>query len=79
MRYTKNWRWAWGIFATAIPFIGSILLLSLPASNSWGIVVSTWLAAQSSDLIVISLSLVASNVKGNTKKSTVNGTNLQSL
>lgn len=73
MRYTKNWRWAWAILATAVPFIGSILLLCLPKSNSWGIVVSTWLAAQSSDLIVISLSLLASNVKGNTKKSTVNG------
>lgn len=72
MRHTKNFRWAWGIFATVIPLIGSILLLCLPASNGWGIVVSTWLAAQSSDLILISLSLIASNIKGNTKKSTVN-------
>ncbi|KAH8899930.1 MFS general substrate transporter [Thozetella sp. PMI_491] len=72
MRYTKNLRWAWGILATLVPLTGSILLLSLPASNSWGIVVSTWLAAQSSDLILVTLSLVASNIKGNTKKSTVN-------
>ncbi|KAJ9139406.1 MFS general substrate transporter [Pleurostoma richardsiae] len=72
MRYTNNYRWIWGLFATTIPLIGSILLLCLPASNDWGIVVSTWLAAQSSDLIVVTLSLVASNVKGNTKKSVVN-------
>ena len=71
MRYTNNFRWAWGIFATTIPLVGSILLLALPSSNKWGIVASTWLAAQSSDLIVISLSLAASNVKGNTKKNVV--------
>lgn len=72
MRHTKNLRCVWGIGALLIPLVGSILLLSLPATNSWGIVVSTWLAAQSSDLILVSLSLIASNIKGNTKKSTVN-------
>ncbi len=72
MQWTKNYRYAWGLFATIIPLVGSILLLVLPATNSWGIVVSTWLAAQSSDLILVTLSLIASNIKGNTKKSTVN-------
>lgn len=72
MQITNNYRWVWGLIATTVPMVGSILLLSLPQSASWGIVVSTWLAAQSSDLILISLSLIASNVKGNTKKATVN-------
>ena len=72
MRYTNNLRWAWGMLATIVPLVGSILLLVLPAHNGWGIVVSTWLAAQSSDLILVTLALIASNVKGNTKKSTVN-------
>ena len=72
MRHTNNKRCLVGLLATLIPLVGSILLLTLPADRSWGIVVSTWLAAQSSDLILVSLSLIASNVKGNTKKSAVN-------
>ena len=71
MQHAHNYRWIWGLAATTIPLVGSILLLSLPSRYSWGVVVSTWLAAQSSDLILISLSLAASNVKGNTKKSAV--------
>ena len=71
MQHTHNHRWLWGISATTIPLIGSILLISLPSHYSWGIVVGTWLAAQSTDLILISLSLVASNIRGNTKKSAV--------
>lgn len=71
MHHTNNYRWFWGVIATTIPLIGSILLLCLPQSASWGIVISTWLAAQSTDLILVSLSFIASNIKGNTKKSTV--------
>lgn len=71
MHHTNNYRWFWGVIATTIPLIGSILLLCLPQSASWGIVVSTWLAAQSTDLILVSLSFIASNINGNTKKSTV--------
>jgi ACS family allantoate permease-like MFS transporter len=71
MRYTKNGRCLWGILLTLIPLVGSIVLLTLPGSHPWGIVVSTWLAAQSSSLMVVSLSIMASNVKGNTKKSVV--------
>ena len=71
MRYTRDKRWLFGIILSCVPLVGSILLLSLPASGAWGIVVSTWLAACSSSLVVVSLSLAASNVKGNTKKSTV--------
>ncbi|KAK4927164.1 hypothetical protein LTR49_006080 [Elasticomyces elasticus] len=71
MRHTHNKRWLWGILLTCVPFLGVILLMTLPKSAGWGIVVSTWLAACSSSLMVVSLSLAASNVKGNTKKSTV--------
>lgn len=72
MHYTKKGRCISGIALTLIPLVGSIVLLTLPASHKWGIVVSTWLAAQSSSLMVVSLSLMASNVKGNTKKPTTN-------
>lgn len=72
MQVTHNFRWVWGIAASIVPLVGTILLLTLPPDASWAIVVSTWLAAQYSDLILISVSLNASNVKGNTKKSTAN-------
>jgi MFS transporter, ACS family, allantoate permease len=71
MGYTKSFRCFSGVLFTIPPLVGSILLLCLPASAKWGIVVSTWLAAQSSSLIQVSLSILASNVKGNTKKSAV--------
>ena len=45
--------------------------MSIPKSEKWGIVISTWLAACSSSLMVITTSMIATNVKGNTKKSTV--------
>ena len=73
MRYTTNKRWLMGILLSSVPLVGSILLMTLPASAGWGIVVSTWLAACSSSLIVVALSFAASNVKGNTKKATVSG------
>ncbi|KAL2789076.1 major facilitator superfamily domain-containing protein [Aspergillus keveii] len=60
-----------GIFLCSMPMIGSLLLLTLPASNSWGIVVSTWLAACTAPPLGIAVGLMASNVRGNTKKSVV--------
>ncbi|KAL3434354.1 major facilitator superfamily domain-containing protein [Aspergillus tetrazonus] len=60
-----------GIFLCSMPMIGSLLLLILPASNSWGIVVSTWLAACTAPPLGIAVGLMASNVRGNTKKSVV--------
>ena len=58
---------------TVVPLIGSILLLCLPKSAKWGIVVATWLAACTNSLMLVSYSMIASNVKGNTKKSVVSG------
>ncbi|KAI8674058.1 MFS domain-containing protein [Fusarium keratoplasticum] len=60
---------------TLIPLAGSTILLALPVNvnggASWGIVASTWLASCSSAPLCACASLVASNVKGNTKKSIV--------
>lgn len=71
MEYMRNFRCFWGIILSIVPLVGSICLMTLPAHDKWGIVVATWLAACSSSLMVVSLSLAASNVKGNTKKSAV--------
>jgi len=61
----------WGIFVCFIPLVGNIGILTLPSANQWGIVVCTWLATVISPVLALSLSLIASNIKGNTKKSTV--------
>ncbi|KAJ5639048.1 uncharacterized protein N7484_006910 [Penicillium longicatenatum] len=54
------------------PFVANILLLKLPLTSGWGLIVSSWLASCISDIMVIILSLSASNVKGNTKRAIVN-------
>ncbi|PWY74128.1 MFS general substrate transporter [Aspergillus eucalypticola CBS 122712] len=56
-----------------VPLLGSILLMTLPYSGGadWAIVVATWLGGCSSSLISSAASIIASNVKGNTKKSIV--------
>lgn len=46
--------------------------MSLPQEGAeWGIVVSTWLGSCSSAILSAAASIIASNVKGNTKKSVV--------
>lgn len=61
-----------GLFLAFIPLLGSALIVGLPAEGyEWGIVAGTWLAGTGSALIATSASLMASNVKGNTKKSVV--------
>ncbi|KAL1961496.1 hypothetical protein VTN77DRAFT_1675 [Rasamsonia byssochlamydoides] len=54
------------------PLIGNCLLLKLPLSAGWGMIVSSWLSSCISDIMAILLSLSASNVKGNTKRAIVN-------
>ncbi|KXH35200.1 hypothetical protein CSIM01_11154 [Colletotrichum simmondsii] len=55
-----------------VPLLGSAMLLALPLHGAeWGIVASTWLAACCSALLSSTASMMASNVKGNTKKSVV--------
>lgn len=60
-----------GIFVAIMPLMGTLLLLFLPASNGWGIVVSTWFAGATAPPLSVAVGLMASNVKGNTKKSVV--------
>jgi MFS family permease len=55
-----------------IPLIGSILLFVLPTDDSWGIIVASWLASINNATSVVFMSMLASNVRGNTKKSTIN-------
>ncbi|RDW64730.1 pantothenate transporter-2 [Coleophoma cylindrospora] len=55
-----------------VPLVGNILLLKLSVSAGWGMIVASWLASVISDVFSITLSLSASNVKGNTKRSVVN-------
>ncbi|KAF2099115.1 pantothenate transporter [Rhizodiscina lignyota] len=54
------------------PLIGNVLLLKLPISAGWGVVIASWLSSCISDIMVILLSLLASNVKGNTKRAVAN-------
>ncbi|CAI9631613.1 mfs general substrate transporter [Alternaria burnsii] len=69
--YFSNSRWLVGIFVASMPLMGTLLLLLLPASNSWGIVVATWFAGSTAPPLSVAVGLMASNVKGNTKKSVV--------
>jgi ACS family allantoate permease-like MFS transporter len=69
--FFPNSRCLVGIFVASMPLMGTLLLLFLPASNSWGIVVSTWFAGSTAPPLSVAVGLMASNVKGNTKKSVV--------
>ncbi|KAJ9636855.1 hypothetical protein H2199_007849 [Coniosporium tulheliwenetii] len=69
--YFPNSRCYIGILLASMPMLGSLLLLTLPAHMSWGIVVSTWFAGSSAPPLSIAIGLMSSNVKGNTKKAVV--------
>ncbi|KAL4880316.1 major facilitator superfamily domain-containing protein [Aspergillus karnatakaensis] len=69
IRLTKIPRCYWGVAVTIVPLVGNIGVAAIPASNKWGVVIFTWLASSISPIMVVSLSLMASNIKGNTKKS----------
>lgn len=66
-----NTRCFTGVFVVFMPLLGSLLLLTLPATNSWGIVVGTWFASCTAPPLGIAVGLMASNIRGNTKKSVV--------
>ncbi|KAH6957749.1 membrane transporter [Ilyonectria sp. MPI-CAGE-AT-0026] len=66
-----NHRCAVVIGLTIVPMIGIVLLFLLPLSG-WGMIAASWLASVTSNIFTILLSLSASNVRGNTKKSIVN-------
>ncbi|CAH0054052.1 unnamed protein product [Clonostachys solani] len=54
------------------PLVGCVLLLKLPSDSRWGVIVAAWLASCASAVMSVLLSLSASNIKGNTKRATVN-------
>lgn len=54
------------------PLVGNVLLMKLPLNAGWGVIASAWLASCITSVFSILLSLTASNVKGNTKRSVVN-------
>lgn len=71
IRVTKIPRCYWGVALTVLPLIGNIGIYLIPSTNKWGVVIFTWLATVISPVMVVSLSLMASNIKGKTKKSAV--------
>jgi ACS family allantoate permease-like MFS transporter len=70
IRVTKIPRCYWGLVMTLIPLIGNIGIFCIPSSSKWGIVVFTWLSTIITPVMVVTLSLLASNTKGTTKRST---------
>ncbi|RDW93729.1 uncharacterized protein DSM5745_01051 [Aspergillus mulundensis] len=68
IRVTSFPRYWWGVLACIPSLVGNIGVATLPSSSHWGIVVCTWLATILTPTQVIFLSLIASNIKGNTKK-----------
>ncbi|CAG8950023.1 hypothetical protein HYFRA_00004357 [Hymenoscyphus fraxineus] len=54
-----------------IPLVGCIMLLALPLKG-WPIIVGAWLGSCISSIFSITMSLNASNVRGNTKRSIIN-------
>lgn len=57
---------------TLIPIAGNIMLLILRERGGWGVIVGSWLGSCITSFYAIILSLNASNIRGNTKKSIVN-------
>lgn len=71
-RFLPGTRVYTGLALCFVPLLGAILLMSLPLEGAeWGIVVSTWMGSCSSAILSAAASMIASNVKGNTKKSVV--------
>jgi ACS family allantoate permease-like MFS transporter len=69
IRATKIPRCYWGVAVTLLPLMGNIGIFCIPDSSKWGVVVFTWFSTLISPVMVITLSLMASNTKGNTKRS----------
>lgn len=57
---------------TLVPIVGNIMLLVMRNRSGWGLIVGSWLGSCVTSFYAILLSLNASNIRGNTKKSIVN-------
>ncbi|KAH7035851.1 major facilitator superfamily transporter [Microdochium trichocladiopsis] len=53
------------------PLIGNVLLMKLSLNSGWGMIAASWMASCITAVMSPLLSLTASNVKGNTKRSVV--------
>lgn len=67
---TKN-RLYWSIVALVIPTIGFILLVTLPQSNLNGQLASYYITSTAAAAFTLLLSMISSNIAGQTKKTTV--------
>ncbi|KAJ5773011.1 Major facilitator superfamily domain general substrate transporter [Penicillium paradoxum] len=69
--YTKNWR-AWVSLIAYIPgALSSILLLALPWSNRWGLIVGIWIRSTTGIPYAVVMIWAANASAGHTKKTTV--------
>lgn len=57
---------------TLVPLVGNIMLYVMRTRGGWGVIVGSWLGSCITSFYSVTLSLNASNIKGNTKKSIVN-------
>lgn len=71
MADATNNRLYWSIISLVIPVIGFILLVTLPQGNLKGQLASYYITSTAAGSFSLLLSMVSSNVAGQTKKSTV--------
>ncbi|SCW03849.1 LAFE_0H00364g1_1 [Lachancea fermentati] len=57
------------ILLVCVPLVGNIMLLCLSSSSGWWVIVASWLGSVATCTMTILLSLISSNVRGDTKKS----------
>ncbi|SCU79469.1 LADA_0B00870g1_1 [Lachancea dasiensis] len=57
------------MFLVCVPLTGTIMVLALKQSSGWWVVAGSWLSSVITCIMTILLSLISSNVRGNTKKS----------
>jgi ACS family allantoate permease-like MFS transporter len=66
----------WSIFALSIPILGFILMVTLPQDNLGGNLAAFYITSTASTAFTLVLSMISSNVAGQSKKSVVNAINL---
>ncbi|WWC58767.1 uncharacterized protein I303_101311 [Kwoniella dejecticola CBS 10117] len=68
-RYFPNKRGYVQVCLAFIPFIGAILLQTLPyGENKWPLAGALWLTTCNQGIVVVNLSIISSNIKGHTRK-----------
>ncbi|WVW82486.1 hypothetical protein I302_104497 [Kwoniella bestiolae CBS 10118] len=68
-RYFPNRRGVIQVLLAVIPFIGAILLQTLPYEGSkWNLAGALWLTTCNQGIVIVNLSIISSNIKGHTRK-----------